>query len=403
MSEKNMYTILQVHNYYQIPGGEDTVVANEKKILEQNGHKVITYYRNNSEIKKMNLLQKLGLPLLFLFNLKTYTEIKKIIREEKIDIVHVHNTLNLISPAVYYAAIKMKIPVIQTLHNFRLICPAATLYRDGKTCEKCLETGLMNSVKYACYRNSRLQTLMCVLNLKLHKAIGIYKKINYIYLTEFNRLKMSPFFEIDNERIYVKPNFSVECNNIDLNMNQRKQQYVFVGRLEKIKGIDKLLEAWKVLGTEAPNLIVCGDGPLREWCEKYIQDNHLNTVSLKGQIKHKEVIDVVKSSKALIFPTQVYEGFPMGMAEAMSCGTPIICSDYGNAGSLVIEGKIGLKFQKDSVIDLCKTVQYFEKLDEKTRIEFMMNSYLEYTEKYNSKMNLQLLEKIYADVIEREC
>ena len=123
--------ILIVHNYYQIPGGEDTVVANEKKMLEDHGHKVVLYSRNNSELKKMSRLQKLMLPFTTVFNPRTYRDIKRLIKTEQIDIVHVHNTLNLISPSVYYAASAMNVPLVQTVHNFRLLCPGATFYRDG--------------------------------------------------------------------------------------------------------------------------------------------------------------------------------------------------------------------------------------------------------------------------------
>lgn len=123
--------ILIVHNYYQISGGEDTVVANEKKMLEYHGHKVVLYIRNNSELKKMSRLHKLMLPFTTVFNPKTYRDIKRLIKTEQIDIVHVHNTLNLISPSVYYAARAMNVLVVQTVHNFRLLCPGATFYRAG--------------------------------------------------------------------------------------------------------------------------------------------------------------------------------------------------------------------------------------------------------------------------------
>ena len=126
MDNAKKQNILIVHNYYQIPGGEDTVVANEKKMLEKHGHKVILYSRNNAELKQMSKFQKAFLPITTVFNPRTYRDIKKLIRDEKIEIVHVHNTLNLMSPAVYYAARRMKVPVVQTIHNFRLLCPGAT-------------------------------------------------------------------------------------------------------------------------------------------------------------------------------------------------------------------------------------------------------------------------------------
>ena len=128
--------VLIVHNYYQIPGGEDTVVANEKKMLEDHGHEVVLYIRHNSELKELSKLQKILLPVNTIFNFQTYGEVKKLIKEQKIDLVHVHNTLNIVSPSVYYAAFACRVPIIQTVHNFRLLCPGATFFRDGHICEE---------------------------------------------------------------------------------------------------------------------------------------------------------------------------------------------------------------------------------------------------------------------------
>ena len=126
--------VLIVHNYYQIPGGEDTVVVNEKKLLEDHGHEVVLYTRHNAELKTFSKIQKLLLPFSTIFSRKTYREVKTLIKNEKIDIVHVHNTLNLVSPSVYYAAFHCKVPVVQTIHNFRLLCPGATFFRGGQIC-----------------------------------------------------------------------------------------------------------------------------------------------------------------------------------------------------------------------------------------------------------------------------
>ena len=144
----NKEKILLVHNYYQIPGGEDTVVANEKRMLEEKGHKVILYTRNNAEFQS-GIFSKLLLLFVAVFNPRTFFEIRKIIRKEQIDIVHVHNTLTLISPAVFYAACSMGVPVVNTLHNFRLECASADFYRDGKICEDCLKKGAVCALKSA--------------------------------------------------------------------------------------------------------------------------------------------------------------------------------------------------------------------------------------------------------------
>lgn len=215
-NKSNKSKILVVHNYYQIPGGEDTVVKNEIKLLRDNGHEVIFYSRNNSEIHNMNKIQKLLLPFTTIFSLKTFFDVRKIIKLHKIDIVHVHNTLTLISPSVYYAAFSSKARVVQTVHNFRLICPGALLYRDGNICEDCLGKGLKCAIYNNCYRESKLQTLLVVLMLKIHRFFGIYRKLNYICLTEFNRKKLLEVNIVQRKKIinpnkvYVKPNFISE-------------------------------------------------------------------------------------------------------------------------------------------------------------------------------------------------
>ena len=151
----NKPKVLIVHNYYQISGGEDTVVENEKELLESHGHEVILYSRDNADLQKYHLFRKIFLPIETVFSLKTYREIKKIIREKQVNLVHVHNTLALVSPSVYYAAFRCKVPVVQTLHNFRLLCPGAAFYRDGDICENCVEYGLKCAVKHNCYREDR--------------------------------------------------------------------------------------------------------------------------------------------------------------------------------------------------------------------------------------------------------
>lgn len=376
-------TILMVHNYYQIPGGEDTVVANEKKMLEDNGHKVVLYTRNNSELKNMGLLRKLLLPFTTIYNPRTARDIKRIVREENIDIVHVHNTLNLISPAVYYAALKMKKPVVQTIHNFRLLCPGATFYRDGHICEDCVSKGLVCALKRKCYRGSFLQTLVCVLSTKIHRWTGIYEKINYICLTEFNKEKLLQLKGIKEDRVFIKPNFV--DREVTFNGN-RKEQFVFAGRLDKLKGVDLLLETWKELGKSVPKLVVCGTGPMEDWCKKYVEDNNLE-VELKGFVPNSKALEIIGESKALILPTQWYEGFPMTIVEAYSVGTPVICTNIGNCGCVVETEKTGWKFNNKEEL--------------KAIVKHSMNADISksigdcYKKNYTKKANYHALLKIY--------
>lgn len=378
--------ILIVHNFYQIPGGEDTVVANEKKMLEDHGHKVILYTRSNNELKNMGILRKLLLPFTTVFNPKTYRDIKRLIRQENIEIVHIHNTLNLISPAVYYATLKMKKPVVQTVHNFRLLCPGATFYRDGHICEDCVTKGLGSAIKHNCYRGSKAQTLICVISTLFHRMTGIYGKINYICLTEFNKEKLLNLKQIKEDRVFVKPNF-VESTGEIVPAEERENQFVFAGRLDKLKGIDILLKAWEQLAENAPKLIVCGTGPLDDWCGKFVAENRCN-IELKGFVPNEEAKRIIGKSRALILPTQWYEGFPMSIVEAYSVGTPVICSDLGNCGSVVEDGVTGWKFKQDmELINIMNNTS-----------ELFLSTYDVYKAKYNEDSNYRILESIYSKV-----
>lgn len=385
VNDTKKQNILIVHNYYQIPGGEDIVVANEKKMLEEHGHKVVLYCRNNTELKQMSKLQKLLLPVTTIFNPKTYKKIKKLIKAEKIEVVHVHNTLNLISPSVYYAARAMKVPVVQTVHNFRLLCPGATLYREDHICEDCIEKGLSCAVKHRCYRNSRVQTLACVISTLFHRKTGIYGKINYICLTEFNKRKLLELKQIKSESVFVKSNF-VESIGDYIPEERRENQFVFAGRLDKLKGIDILFDAWKRMGDDPPKLIVCGTGPMEEWCKDFVARNKTN-IELRGFVPNMETRSLIANSKGLVLPTQCYEGFPMSIVEAFSVGTPVICSDLGNAGNVVEEGITGCKFKADSAEEIVKAVE---------RCYGMCSStWSEYKEKYTESKNYEELDKIY--------
>lgn len=381
--------ILIVHNYYQIPGGEDTVVANEKKKIEEHGHKVILYSRNNAELKQMSKFQKLLLPITTVFNPRTYKEIRRLIKSENIEIVHVHNTLNLISPAVYYAAKAMKVPVVQTVHNFRLLCPGATFYRDGRICEDCVKSGLWCAVKHKCYRGSRMQTMACVISSWFHRMTGIYGKINYICLTEFNKSKLLELKQIKPEKVFVKPNF-VESNCYFIPEESRENQFVFAGRLDKLKGVDILFEAWKRMGKNAPKLVVCGTGPMEEWCKAFVRENSVN-IEMRGFVPNDEVMRIVASSKALVLPTQWYEGFPMSIVEAFSVGTPVVCSDLGNAGSIVEEGETGCKFAPDLVDDLICAIARCSELCESTVAKYVL--------RYTAETNYQRLIEIYKEIM----
>lgn len=384
--------ILIVHNYYKIPGGEDTVVANEKKLLESKGHHVFLYARKNEEMDSYSKLQKLLLPINTVFSFRSYRDVAKLLDENKIDIMHVHNTVCVTSPSVYYAAFKRKISVVQTIHNFRLLCPAATFLRDGKICDECVEKGLFHSCKYACYRHSILQTFALACTETFHKIIGTYRRLNYICLTNFNRTQLMRINTkkqyINPQKIFVKPNF-VLLNRKMIPFEERKDQIVYAGRLDETKGIKVLFEAWKsILQYE---LIVCGTGPLEDWCRNFIADNNIKNIKMLGFITNDKVLNVVAESKASILPTQLYEGFPMTMVESFSCGTPVIGSNMGNVGAIILEGKNGFHIDPTSPRSIIDKVNGLYDICNMT--------YESAKEIYSPEQNYQELLDIYMQVL----
>lgn len=324
-------TILIVHNEYQIHGGEDTVVDSEVALLRAHGHEVIEYRRSNSEYKNAGKLGYLKVAKNAVFNRQVYREILDIIHQQHIDIVHVHNTLSVISPAVYYAAKKAGIPVVQTIHNFRFFCINALMYRDGKPCELCAKGALKPGIQHKCYHDSKLQSVLCAYTLWHHRRKGIYSYPKYIALTDFGKEKFCQAMKdyVKPEQVTVLPNFVA-----DYQPEKKKagDYFICVSRLDITKGVKLLVEQWPE--DQSKQLLICGDGPLKEELETYIQKTGKN-IKLLGQVDHDKVLAYIKGAKALIFPSLLYEGFPMTIAEAAMLGTPVIANDIGNGAALV--------------------------------------------------------------------
>ena len=376
-----------VHNFYQIGGGEHTVFENEKRLLIENGHHLVEYTRDNAELKH-SVIKKLMLPFSTVFSLKTYREVKRIIKKEKIDIVHCHNTFPLISPSVYYAAWNCKIPVVQTIHNFRFMCPNGIFFSDGTVCEDCIQKGLGCSIKKGCYRNSKLQTIVVANMLKIHRILGTYKKLRYIFLTEFNRTKFKSLLGSKCEKEFIKPNF--EYINDSSDVFERDDSFIFVGRLDGYKGIPFLMNAWSDIQKD---LYIFGDGEYKDTVIQAQKHNpHIHYMGFKQQ---SEIFDYLKRAKALIFPSELYEGFPMTLIESFSFGTPVICSDIGNGADIIKKANAGIVFGLGNNNDFQNAVA---KIDEAFD-NLSRNARKAYNNHFTPEANYKELKRIYEKVI----
>ena len=393
---KKSLNILLVHNRYQRPGGEDAVMVGEKDLLMAGGHRVREYTRNNNEILQYGFWSKLTLAPRTVWGWDSYSEIKALVQQDRPDVVHFHNTFPLISPAAYYACSSANIPVVQTLHNYRLFCPAASFARDGRVCEECVEHTLWRSVRYACYRNSRPATATSALALAVHRMVGTWEQVVdcYISLTEFARNKLSEA-GLPAGKIVVKPNF---VHPDPLARTSTGNYAIFVGRLSEVKGIRTLLRVWRSRLQHIP-LVVVGDGPLRASLENQPGGRTEKDIHFRGQLPRGNTLDVMKGARFVVFPSESYEGFPMTIAEAYACGLPVIASRLGSMAEIVEDGRTGLLFTPGDPADLAAKVDWAW-AHTRAMEEMGRNARALYEQRYTAERNYKALMEIYRRVVD---
>lgn len=393
--EDQLMRILLIHNNYRSGlSGEYTVFTSEKALLESRGHEVVLFERSNDEIESFSLWHKASLFWKTTWSTDSYRQIRQFIRREHPDIAHFHNTLPLISPAAYYACQDEGVPVVKTLHNYRLVCPGGNFIREGRVCKECLHHGLWHGIKYGCYRNSRLQTAALANMVLLHQRRGTWEKQVdiYIALTEFSRKK---FIEggLPPHKIFTKPNFP--WNPPEPSPNHDGYA-IFIGRLSGSKGVSTMLSAWHSF-RNLP-LVVLGDGPLKTELEEIARRESLSNVSFLGYQPRDRCMEYLNKARFLIMPSELYEGFPCVIAEAYGCGKPVLASRLGPLPELVRDGETGILFEPGSAEDLADKVQWMFQNEEAVK-EMGRAARMEFEVKYTPDQNHQMLMHIYESAI----
>jgi glycosyltransferase involved in cell wall biosynthesis len=380
---------LLCHNYYQQPGGEDQSFAAEARLLESRGHDVVRLTRHNDAIEQMS---GLGVAARTLWNRQVYAEVRALIRRERPHLMHCTNTFPLISPAVYYAARAEGVPVVQSLRNYRLLCPNAQFLRDGRVCEDCLGRSVpWPGVLHGCYRGCGASAVVAALNAG-HRLLGTWTRAvdHYFTLTEFARRK---FIEggLSADRIAVKPNFI----DPDPGLGRGQGGYaVFVGRLSTEKGVETLLAAWRQLRRPVP-LKVIGDGPLAELVQAAARADQ--RIEWLGRRSPDDILQQVGEAACLVMPSIWYETFGRTIIEAYSRGTPVVASRLGALAELVEDGRTGLLFRPGDAADLAAAVERV--LAEPAGMRQAARS--EYEAKYTAAINYRQLMAIYVRAMER--
>jgi len=379
------------HTYYRLSGGEDKVFEAELFLLREQGHRVNILAFHNDAMKRFSPWRQ---GMLTIWNREAYRKSRKALSDIKPEVVHIHNTFPLASPAVLHAAKAEGVPVVMTLHNYRLLCANALFFRNGQVCEDCLGRSPWIGVAHGCYRDSRAATAVVATMLTIHRWLGTWTQNvdMYIALTEFARQK---FIEggLPADKIAVKPNFV----HPDPGSGEGRGGFaLFVGRLSQEKGLDTLLAAWERLQGRVPLKIV-GDGPLAS--EVAAAAERLDGVEWLGRMPREEVLGLMKQASFLVLPSKVYENFPMTIAEAFATGLPVVASDLGAMASLIDHERTGLHFRPGDAEDLAAKVEWMLS-HPKALDQMRKEARAEYEAKYTAERNYRMLMEIYARAIE---
>lgn len=380
--------IVVAHNAYRLRGGEDAVVADETALLRSAGHEVVAYGRHNDEVAGTGRLQ---LARQTLWNPETLASFDTLLATHRPDIVHVHNTMPLISPSVFAACERRGVPVVQTLHNFRLSCPSGTFLRDGAVCEDCRGRRVpWPAVRHACYRGSRAQSAVLGASLvvqRLRRRQAAAAPHRYIALSRFCRDK---FIEtgLPAERLAIKPNF---CADPGPPPAGPRHGVLYAGRLSPEKGIGTLRAAVQRLeGMDGVRLTVAGDGELRPCLQG------LPNVDLRGSLGAEALRTALQAHRVLVLPSTWYEGFPRILVEAYACGTPVIASRIGSLAELVEHERTGLLVPPGDPTALAQALRWAGAHPE-ALAAMGRAARARYLEHYGPERNLQHLLAIYDD------
>jgi glycosyltransferase involved in cell wall biosynthesis len=378
--------ILICHNFYQQPGGEDQIFQAEANLLRRFGHDVETLSVHNDEVKSLGALK---LAAATIWNRNAAHEVADRARAHRAQIVHFHNTFPLLSPAVYSAARQTGAAVVQTLHNYRLLCPSATMFRDGKPCEKCLGRLPTPAITHKCYRGSAAASAVAATMLMVHRALHTYRDQVDAFIVALTHFALEKFVQggFDREHLHFKPNF------LDPDPGPGKGDgnfALFVGRLTEEKGIAPMLDAWKIIGDKIP-LKICGDGPLAP----LVQNSGADWL---GRRPLNEVIDLMGRAKMLIFPSLWYEGFPRTIVESFARGTPVVASDLGSMAELITTGRTGALFTPSDPQSLARSVNGL--LDNPAALSQMrQEARAEFLAKFNPDRNHSMMLEIYSHAL----
>jgi len=391
--------ILAIHNFHRkgSASGDDQVFKSETAMLESHGNEVVRYTVCNDEFDNAGAIGKVKTMFDMKWSGKNYEAVQELIRKEKPDVVHVHTFFPLLSPSILYAAKRLNVPVVATLHDTRFICPCATSLRGTELCNECGDGHYMRMCKYGCFKGSKAQSFIVANIFSYHrKKRTFYDQIDKYVCLNDNQIKLLTEIGFDKNKIVKKYNFvpDAEADSTPVKVEGLPERYVvFYGRIGEEKGIRMLMKAWDKTGNIP--LVVMGGGPLENEFKAWA--NTKDNVHFLGYTEHNMCLSIVKGAEFVVFPSIWYEGCSMVEIETMSLGKALIATDLGFSVEAVTEGYNGSKFKLGDTDEFVSKIKGLWSDPVKAR-EMGLNARKEYEDKYMPEDNYTQLMNIYNSV-----
>lgn len=373
--------ILQIHNYYQFKGGEDGVVEAERRLLVERGDTVIQLTAHNKSIKKLFSERK-----------AFYQSLKTVLETEAIEVAHIHNVYQIIGNEVYEVLAAYRIPIVQTLHNFRFLCPAG-LFMDNnhQICEKCSQGAFSNCFLKKCYQNNYFKSLL------MQGLVKQGRRAVQAHVSKF--IALNPFYQqkyieagFKQEQIAIKPNFLFKPSHLPV--YQHQQYALFIGRISPEKGIESLIDAFRDLHFKL-KIVGTGEKHYVNTLKERASDNSL--IEFCGFADGLEKQTLLSQASFVVIPSIWYEAFGLVALEAYACGKAVIASNIGGLSTIVKDGETGFLFETLNVLALKNTLRTI--IDNDLFVELGRNGYKYFCDKFTEVQNYQQLKNIYQSAI----
>lgn len=348
--------VLVVHNYYQEKGGEYVAVTNQINLFKSNGIDSSLFTKESLEFKSQPIAEKIFAIPETIYSRKSYNEIKAIVEQEKPDVAHVHNVFPLLSPSVYLALKEAGIPIIQTIHNFRFLCPNGLFFTHGHSCELCKKGNTTHAVRQKCYKNSYLFSALYALSIGINRRNGIFQLIDrFVALTRFTKDKLIESGLAAPEKISVLGNFIPDPLPEVQNGNSDQRRVAFIGRLSEEKGILTLVKAMRYMPDV--RLFIAGEGPAKVKIDQLRAEYELENIQMTGQLEGDKKWDLIRDVQAVIVPSECYETFSITTLEAMAAGRAVVASRIGSLPYLVDQNINGVLFDPGHSQQLAQSIR----------------------------------------------